>query len=325
MWYREGMPTTPATTSIVPYAGWARNLKIANADVEMIVTLDVGPRVIRYAAPGGPNLFGETADQLGKSGEPHWMPRGGHRLWTAPEDKTRTYAPDNRAVEHRVLSSDAKGVSVRFTQLPDEPYGVQKELDITLDATSSRAVLVHRITNVGEVPVRLAPWALTVMPPGGTAIIPLPGKRPHPGSLPNSVDADYWPNQSLAIWSYTDLKDPRLMLGTQFITARQDPKATTLLKFGLAHESGWLGYWREGELFVKTVGFERGQLYPDRGCNFELYTDPNILEVETLGPLSMLSPGEKTEHVETWNRFSGVGAIGDEAGIAKNVQPLASR
>ena len=76
---------------------------------------------------------------------------------------------------------------------------------------------------------------------------------------------------------------------------------------------------------MKTVGFERGQLYPDRGCNFELYTDPNILEVETLGPLTMLSPGEKTEHVETWNRFSGVGAIVDEAGIAKNVQPLASR
>ncbi len=74
---------------------------------------------------------------------------------------------------------------------------------------------------------------------------------------------------------------------------------------------------------MKTIGFERGQLYPDRGCNFELYTDPNILEVETLGPLTMLSPGEKTEHVETWNRFGGVGAIGDEASIAANVQPLA--
>ena len=112
------MPTTPAKTEIVPYAGWARNLRIANADVEMIVTLDVGPRVIRYAAPGGRNLFGETADQLGKAGEPHWMPRGGHRLWTAPEDKTRTYAPDNRAVEHRVLSSDASGVAVRLPSCP---------------------------------------------------------------------------------------------------------------------------------------------------------------------------------------------------------------
>ena len=118
MWYRGGMPTTPATTSIVPYAGWARNLRIANADVEMIVTLDVGPRVIRYAAPGGPNLFGETADQLGKSGEPHWMPRGGHRLWTAPEDKTRTYAPDNRAVEHRVLSSDARASAFASRSCP---------------------------------------------------------------------------------------------------------------------------------------------------------------------------------------------------------------
>ncbi len=314
-----------ASTEIIPYAGWSRNLRIANADTELVVTLDVGPRVIRYAARDGHNLFGETADQLGKSGEPHWMPRGGHRLWTAPEDKTRTYAPDNRPVEHRVLASDRDGVRVRLTQLPDQPYGIQKELDIALGASGSRVVIVHRITNVGERPVQLSPWALTVMPPDGTAIVPLPEKLPHPGSVPTSVDADYAPNQSIAIWSYTDLKDPRLMFGTRFITARQDPRATTLLKFGLAHQAGWLGYWRAGgDLFVKTIGYQPDQTYPDRGCNFQLYSDPNILEIETLGPLITLAPGQKTEHTETWNRFAGVGPIDDEASIAANVATLAA-
>ncbi|HET6150520.1 MAG TPA: hypothetical protein VFH68_23475 [Polyangia bacterium] len=314
-----------ASTEIISYAGWARNLRIANDDVELVVTLDVGPRVIRYATRGGENQFGESPDQLGKSGETRWMPRGGHRLWIAPEDKTRTYAPDNRPIEHQVMTArpGQSGAQVRLVQGPDQPYGVQKEIEIALAGSGSQVTVVHRIGNVGARPIEVSPWALTVMPPGGTAIVPLPEKRPHPGSIPGSVDADYWPNQTIALWSYLDLKDPRLMLGTRFITVRQDPRATTLLKFGLSHAAGWLGYWRDGGLFVKSIDYQAGKLYPDRGCNFELYTDPNILEVETLGPLVTLAPGEKTEHVETWRLFTGVAAIGDEASIAQNVATLA--
>jgi hypothetical protein len=310
-----------ASTQIVPYGGWRNNLRIANGEVELVVTLDVGPRVIRYAAAGGKNLFGEASDQLGTSGERGWMPRGGHRLWTAPEDKTRTYAPDNRPVTHQLLPAEAGSVHARITQPADTPFGIQKEIDLALGPTGSQVVLVHRITNVGAKPVELSPWALTVMPPGGTAIVPLPPKRPHPGSLAKTVDSDYWPNQTLAFWSYLDLQDPRLNLGTHFITLRQDPRATTLLKFGLSHDAGWLGYWRNGDLFVKWIDYQAGKTYPDRGCNFETYTDPNILEVETLGPLVTLAPGEKTEHTETWNLYADVGPVGDETSITKNVLP----
>ena len=313
-----------ATTEIIPYAGWPRNLRIANDDVELVVTLGVGPRVIRYAPLGGRNLFGETADHLGRSGEPHWMPRGGHRLWTAPEDKTRTYAPDNHPVEHERLDAGRGDVKVRLRQPVDAPYGIQKELDVALGSEGTRVTIVHRITNVGDQPTQLAAWALTVMPPDGTAIIPLPEKRPHPAHLPVTVDADYWPNQTIALWSYLDLRDPRLYLGTRYITARQDLKATTLLKFGLSHEAGWLGYWRDGDLFVKWVDYQRGATYPDRGCNFELYSDATILEVETLGPLVTLAPGEHTEHTETWRLFTKVGPIPDEASITANVASLLS-
>lgn len=317
---REGMS---ATTEIVPYGGWAHNLRIANRDVELLVTLDVGPRVIRYAFPGAPNLFSETADQLGKSGEPGWMPRGGHRLWTAPEDEHRTYAPDNRPVKYAVaeLAGRPGHVGVRFTQPADHAYGVQKELELALGPTGTEVGVLHRISNVGETPIEVSPWALTVMPPGGTAVIPLPPKRPHPGSLPTRVASDYWASQTIALWSYLDLKDPRLDLGTQFVTVRQDPKATTLLKFGLSHEMGWLGYWRAGDLFVKSIDYQPDRIYPDRGCNFELYTDPNILEMETLGPLVTLLPGEKVEHTETWSCYRDIGPVTDEASIQKNLLP----
>ena len=141
-----------ASTEIIPYAGWPRNLRIANADVELVVTLDVGPRVIRYAAPGGRNLFGETADQLGKSGEPHWMPRGGHRLWTAPEDKTRTYAPDNRPgrAPGARRPTTRRRAGAADPARPTSPTASRRSSTSRSGASGSRAAIVHRITNVGD-------------------------------------------------------------------------------------------------------------------------------------------------------------------------------
>src|SRR5436309_8030777 len=91
----------------VEYKGWKNNLKISNGTVELIATLDVGPRIIRYGFSGGENALKEYADQLGKSGEKDWQIRGGHRLWHAPEAQPRTYFPDNSPVEFKELPGGA--------------------------------------------------------------------------------------------------------------------------------------------------------------------------------------------------------------------------
>ena len=36
---------------VVEYRGWKNNLLLSNGDVELIATLDVGPRVIAYRLP----------------------------------------------------------------------------------------------------------------------------------------------------------------------------------------------------------------------------------------------------------------------------------
>ena len=48
-------------------------------------TLEVGPRVIRFALPSGPNVFKEFDEQLGQTSGREWSSFGGHRLWHAPE------------------------------------------------------------------------------------------------------------------------------------------------------------------------------------------------------------------------------------------------
>jgi hypothetical protein len=307
---------------VVEYKGWKRNLRLANTDVELLITLDVGPRIISFRTTGGHNVFKEFSDQLGKSGESEWQMRGGHRFWAGPEDLTRTYALDNSPITHRDLGPTA----VRLTQPPDAPYGIQKEIELTLAPRGSHVDVRHRITNVGATATELAPWALTVMAPGGLEIIPLPPKRPHPGPPKNARSAaDYAADQVFIPWPFFDFTDPRWAFGRHYITLRQDPKATGPTKIGLAHKLGWVAYLNAGVLFVKRFRYESGKPYPDGGVNFETFTNADMLEIESLGPMTRLEPGQKVELLEEWELFGGAQPAGTEAELDKLVKAFIDR
>src|SRR5437588_701949 len=79
------------------YKGWNNCYRVSNGEVELIVTGDVGPRVIRFGFVGGQNLFKEFTDQMGMSGEEKFQLRGGDRVWKAPEDPIATWAYTNLA------------------------------------------------------------------------------------------------------------------------------------------------------------------------------------------------------------------------------------
>ncbi|CAN5757406.1 hypothetical protein BH20VER1_BH20VER1_28430 [soil metagenome] len=86
------------------FGGWENNLRLHNEHAELIVTLDVGPRVISYRTIDGANVFKTFEEQLGGTGESEWKSRGGHRFWLAPEHEVLSYIPDNATVEHRIIS-----------------------------------------------------------------------------------------------------------------------------------------------------------------------------------------------------------------------------
>ena len=319
LWALAAAPAARAeervTMERVEYRGWKNNLRISNGDAELIVTLEVGPRVISYRLKDGKNVFKEFDDQLGKSGESSWQIRGGHRLWAAPEDTTRTYAPDNGPVQVKEIGPR----TMRFTPAPETRYGLQKEIEVTLAERGSEVVVVHRIRNVGTAPTELAPWALSVMAPGGIEVIPLPPRKPHPGSAEGATAADFGPSFALAAWSYTDFTDPRWTFGRGYILLRQQKRGAT--KLGLGHRQGWVGYLNGGTLFVKRFGYEPGRTYPDIGCNYETFTNEDMLEMESLGPLVSLNPGAAVEHTERWELVAGVGEVKDEEGVTKEIAP----
>ena len=161
--------------TVVEYRGWPNNLRLANDTCELIVTLDVGPRVIAYRFHDGFNVMKNYDEMMGGTNEPEWQIRGGHRFWLAPEDLTRTYFPDNRPVTW----TNDNGTAV-ITAPPETEYGVQKVMKLKLHPTGTKVDVTLTVTNVGPADTTLAPWGPTVMAPGGVEIIPLPRQSPPP-------------------------------------------------------------------------------------------------------------------------------------------------
>lgn len=277
----------------INYKDWPNSLRIRNDTVELIVLTDVGPRIISYGFLGGENQFHEVPAHAGQTGAKEYVAYGGQRLWVSPEVE-RTYYPDNVRCAVQEIS---EGVRITPPVESSSPgTNLQKEMEIRLATSGSSVRVTHRITNHDRQATQLAPWAIAMMAPGGRAILPLPPKAP--------LDMQHLlPVGLFAFWSYTDFADPRWRLGTKYIQLKQDARPTGRFREqmgGIFNAAGWGAYVREDQLFVKRVAVVEGARYPDHGCNFELYSDPEFLELETLGPLVELMPGQTVMHVEEW-------------------------
>ena len=270
----------------IEFGGWPNCLRLANDQIELVATTDVGPRIIRLAFIGGRNLFKTFDATLGLSGGTEWRSYGGHRLWHAPETRPRTYAPDNGPVEHEW---DGETLTLRGLEREN---GLEKEMMVTLDRSAPRVMVRHRITNRGPWAVELAPWSISVMAPGGRAILPHAEYRPHPDSLN--------PAGPLVLWHYTDMSDSRWNWGRRYIQLRQDPAATSAQKVGFLNTKGWAAYVLEGDAFVTRFPCIPDARYPDYGCNIQTFTNSEMLEMETLGPISRIEPGGFVDHDEIW-------------------------
>lgn len=294
----------------VKYLGQPNCYRLSNETVELVVTTDVGPRVVRYAFHGAENILGEVPDAVVESELGAWKPFGGHRLWAAPEAMPRSYAPDNDAVAYEFDGER----SIRLTQQVEPATGIGKELTVTLDAEGTGVRLLHRLTNHNLWPIEVAPWALTIMHGGGEAIFPQEPYGAHPEHL--------LPARSLVLWRYTDLSDPRWTLGKRFIRLRTDESLSEPQKIGITNKQGWAAYHRRGTLFVKRAAYQEGATYPDCGSNFETFTAASFIEVETLAPLRRLEPGESAEHTEDWSLFSNVQIGTTEQSLSETLAPL---
>ncbi|HLO17107.1 MAG TPA: hypothetical protein VK206_19895 [Anaerolineales bacterium] len=242
-----------------------------------------GPRMIGLYAKGvESNLLAETPDIHWSTPHGEYYLRGGHRLWTAPEDPFYTCPEDH---------IDVKVEKETVTLISNvDASGLEKEISFCLD--KNRVLVTHRVTWHGEEPIELAAWTITQLSLGGIAI------------LPQSAVDGLQPNRNLVFWPYSKVIDTRLELHDDLILIHGRP-AEQAFKIGNYNPHGWVAYLFGNALFIKRFSVDTIQKYPDLGCNVEAYVKDACLELETLGPLRVLGPTESVTHEEIWEVILG--------------------
>jgi hypothetical protein len=272
------------------YAGHEA-LVIEAGAVRLVATTSVGPRILALLGPDGVNAFVEVPDMtLPCPGSDPIHLRGGHRLWAAPEDPRVTYRPDDDPVAVTEIPGGA-----RLTTRPDPVAGTSRETSIVVTGPE-RLSFDYRVINTADHPQRLAAWAITMMAPAGRAWLPFLVGEFDPGG--------FQAQRNIALWTYARTDDPRFVLTDAAIEVRASAIAahgiTGSFKVGTSLRRGWLAHWRQGVLLVKRAGHDESHTYADMGTSGQVYSHPDFTELETLGPLTDLAPGEAAVHHEDW-------------------------
>jgi hypothetical protein len=283
--------------------------RIENDALRVEYLTEAGPRIVGLYLKGSElNLLG-TAPSLGVE-TPYgtFNGIGGHRLWHSPESFPRTYIPDNSGL----VVEKAPG-KVSLIGPVEEMTGMQKTITIELPEHGSQMTLRHVLQNLSAWTVEMAPWAITMLPMGGVAILPdQPAGAPQTGLLPDR----HW-----SLWPYSNLQDPRFEPYSDYILLHAKP-AETAFKIGYANKTGWVAYYFQGTLLVKRFDPLITYLHPDFGCNAESYVKTEFLELETLGPLARIEPGESVQFTEAWQIYTGLDAAPTIQGLRAVIQTL---
>ncbi len=290
----------------VHYYEWPNCMRLETPSLEVVVAQDFGPRIVHLSLPQEKNVFWTGVGEGRDTPFGRWNIFGGHRLWVAPESFPETYHPDDRPVRIEPVPG-----GVRLTGETEAGTGLQKSIEVSLSEKEPRVFVRHFIRNNTEKPIELAPWALSVMAQGGTAVLPL---------LPGGADSNgLMPTHTVSIWPYSDPADPRWKWSQRHLLLRQDPALSAPQKVGVSGQEGWAAYINGGTTFFKTYTYEHGRAYPDGNVSLEVYADHRFLEVESLGPLRTVAPGEEAVWDEVWGLVTGIDLLLKETEVRKHL------
>jgi hypothetical protein len=236
--------------------------------LELIIVTSIGPRILSLSLNNGENLLYEDGTNFSVN---EWRLYGGHRFTTAPECDV-SYAPDNDRCEVDVA---ADRLLVRTSILG---LGLQKTLEIAPDRNHNAFEIRHYLTNDGTSLWRGAAWAITCVPPVGQVFLPWFASTDLRSSQPR-----FWAGFN------NDYANPE---HTQWKTnekAFQIEPSGFKGKMGLFSERAQIIHLRRGTaLVIQSTDEQKPGSYPDGNCNIEVFTCRDYLELETLGPATLL-------------------------------------
>jgi hypothetical protein len=250
----------------VGYRHWSGAYRCTAGAAELVVVSEIGPRILSLHWRGSPNLLYEDGTNFGVG---DWRLYGGHRFTVAPESH-ETYAPDNTACLVKVGDRQLQLTA------PLAANGMQRTLIISAAQDGDGFDIRQVLENHSQQSWHGALWAITCVP--------------QPGVVAPCGDSDvrFWPGTNKSDWNC----EPN------YITS-----ATCGIrgKIGWHNNPAWLASLQaSATLVIHNPNPPTAMKCVDSGCNVEIFSCPEYLELETLGAEIVLAPGSHATHLQRW-------------------------
>ncbi len=276
----------PLAAQTDPYQGFA-GFWLKNDRAEAFAIAEPYPRVLAFRLQGGDN-------PLHVSREYEYI---GVRSWFF--EPTHIPASELPALQP-ATAEQTDPRSVRLTAAPDDSSGLRLTMEITLDAERPILHIRHGFKNMRDHPRRIACWALNVIrPDAGVGVAPW-----------RSTD-----RRSFLFWPSTDPNEAGIYLGPRALALdyRIEPQ-NGWHKIGTNSDAGWIAFVWNGTALKSTVAHVADAEYPEDGGTVTMFNStaelfdgkPRFGEIENVGPLSELMPGDTLWMEQTLELIGGI-------------------
>jgi len=279
--------TPPTKVDHLEYHGWTNALRLFNPQAQVIVVPEIG-RVMSFRLTSGENIFWEDRSLDGKGGDQtgkEWINFGGDKTWPAPEADWGKHTGRKEwmppaAFDSMPVKASIEGNEVVLTSPVDPDYGIRTIRRVRLFGDSLHIETSYE--RVSGEPSKVGVWVITQFKEPVAICV---------AARTNSVFAGGYYIFGNEPW-------PQLERKARHIVMTRDPKSPH--KMGTdTRQLLWIG---ERETCFIT-SWSQGNEYPDRGASAEVYTNPDpkkYVELETLGPLSWMKPGDRVKETQNY-------------------------
>ena len=278
-----------ATSCFRSYAGYDNCLELRNDETRLILGPHCGGRVLSYQFRGREALYLDPAQngwiQGPDSPEMSALGPTGGRADVGPESD-QPPRPTLWLGPWDLEAGDDGSAEMTSRRCPDTGLRVQRRFE--LEGDTSRVRFTQTLRNEGSQPARVCHWGRTFGRGGGICVIPLKGKR--------SYDYIRFDPGGIA----THPPDPAIRVREGCVEVLGPPLHA---KLGFDTKAEWFAVAQPSDLlFVKRYSVPGQAEYGDSGgMTVSIYIkDDRLCELEPIGPMHTLSPGEEASFIENW-------------------------
>jgi hypothetical protein len=286
----DGRSRPGPTVGPLSYHGWTGALRLRNEQVEAIVVPEVG-RVMSFRFHDGQNVLWEDQSLRGKRGDAtgrEWVNFGGDKTWPAPEAEWKAHTKREKwmpppGFDGMPGRARRDGSAIVLTSPVDPFYGIRTSRRITLRGDDPIMVIETEYEKVSGAAIPVGIWVIAQFRDPVAVYVPVPATSRFPDGH----------------FRFRDTPWPQLTTMGGLIKVTRDPAASHKLGSD-ADRMLWVG---TKEMCLMATTRVAGAEYPDRGASAEVYTNPDpktYVELETLGPLATLAPGQRIQETNTY-------------------------